>query len=67
MQREGGWDMAKHEPREVVNLTPAGSVFFCELAEGVNVDDLKELHLKQHGYMQQYGYGQLAVGVWNDQ
>lgn len=67
MQREGGWDMAKHEPRTVMNLIPAGSVFFCELAEGVKLDELKKLHLKQHGYMQQYGYGQMAVGVWNDQ
>ena len=67
MQREGGWDMAKHQPRTVMNLIPAGSVFFCELAKGVNVNELKKLHLKQHGYMQQYGYGQLAVGVWNDQ
>ncbi len=67
MQREGGWDMAKHEPREVVNLTPAGSVFFCELAEGVNVDDLKKLHLAQHGAMTDYGYGQFAVGIWQDE
>lgn len=71
MQREGGWDLASHRPKEVTNLIPAGSVFFCEL---VNKPDtptalettLEKLHLAHHGAMTEYGYGQLAVGVWND-
>lgn len=67
MQREGGWDMAKHEPREVTNLIPAGSVFFCELVDQKNAEEaLKKLHLKQHGAMTEYGYGQFAVGIWKD-
>lgn len=68
MQREGGWDMANHQPREVSNLTPAGSVFFCELVEKDNTKAaLEKLHLKQHGAMTNYGYGQFAVGIWKDE
>jgi CRISPR-associated protein Cmr3 len=67
MQREGGWDMANHQPREVSNLIPAGSVFFCELVDTTNPQDtLNKLHLKQHGAMTNYGYGQFAVGIWKD-
>jgi CRISPR-associated protein Cmr3 len=72
MQREGGWDLANHRPKAVTNLIPAGSVFFCELVSQPATDAereaiLKQLHLKHHGAMTEYGYGQLAVGVWNDE
>lgn len=68
MQREGGWDLANHCPREVTNLIPAGSVFFCELADQtMNIETaLKKLHLEHHGAMTDYGYGQFAVGIWKD-
>lgn len=67
MQREGGWDLANHRPKDVMNLIPAGSVFFCELVDQRNPPQtLKQLHLAQHGAMTDYGYGQFAVGIWND-
>jgi hypothetical protein len=50
-----------------MNLIPAGSVFFCELVDQRNPPQtLKQLHLAQHGAMTDYGYGQFAVGIWND-
>lgn len=68
MQREGGWDLANHCPRAVANLIPAGSVFFCQLAEPIMpiAEALKKLHLEHHGAMTDYGYGQFAVGIWKD-
>lgn len=64
--REGGWDLAKREPRAVTSLIPAGSVFFCKPVDGDGVKAAKALHGKQIGELTEYGYGQLAVGIWND-
>jgi CRISPR-associated protein Cmr3 len=63
--RDGGWDMAKHQPRDDRSLIPAGSVFFCEVSNGSIADAIDALHGKQLGELQQYGYGQIAVGIWN--
>lgn len=68
--REGGWDMAKHQPRPVISLIPAGSVFFCTVKDGNTVAAIKALHnqhIQQIGAdLTAYGYGHLAVGIWND-
>jgi CRISPR-associated protein Cmr3 len=69
VKREGGWDMAKHAPRNVESLIPEGSVFFCTLdgkensAENIHIA-IKELHNIQIGEMQAYGFGHLAAGLW---
>lgn len=68
--REGGWDMAKHQPRPVTSLIPAGSVFFCTVKDGNTAAAIKALH-NQHiqeigADLTAYGYGHLAVGIWND-
>jgi CRISPR-associated protein Cmr3 len=63
--RDGGWDMAKHQPRDDRSLTPAGSVFFCEVESGDIANAIALLHGKQIGELQQYGYGLMAVGIWN--
>ncbi|WP_020559173.1 type III-B CRISPR module-associated Cmr3 family protein [Thiofilum flexile] len=67
-QREGGWDMAKHEPRAVTSLIPAGSAFFCKVKNGDTETEtaIKKLHNQQIGELKAYGYGHLAVGLWND-
>lgn len=65
--REGGWDMAKNKPRTVTSLTPAGSVFFCKPVNGNLEAAVQALHNKHIGTLTEYGYGHLAVGVWNDQ
>lgn len=67
--REGGWDMAKHQPRAVTSLIPAGSVFFCTVKDGDTQAAIKALHnqhIQQIGKLTAYGYGHLAVGIWND-
>ncbi|WP_298609730.1 type III-B CRISPR module-associated protein Cmr3 [uncultured Thiothrix sp.] len=65
--REGGWDMAKHAPRKVTNFIPAGSVFYLELMDGSTAKQaLSALHNQQIGTFTEYGFGHVAVGVWND-
>jgi len=63
--REGGWNMAAREPRPVMSLTPAGSVFWCQPSGDIEAA-AKALHDKHIGTLTEYGYGHLAVGVWND-
>jgi CRISPR-associated protein Cmr3 len=62
--REGGWDMAKHQPRAVTSLIPAGSVFFCKAKNGDTQAAIKALHNTQIGELSAYGYGHLAAGLW---
>lgn len=64
--REGGWDMAKRQPRSVTSLTPAGSVFWCQPVSTDVETAAKALHNTHIGSSTEYGYGHLAVGVWND-
>lgn len=65
--REGGWDMANRQPRAVTSLIPAGSVFFCKIINGDTAAAINALHNQHIGTLTAYGYGHLAVGVWNDQ
>lgn len=66
VQRVGGWDMAANKPRPVKSLVPAGSVFFCSVDDGDTQAAIKALHNQRIGDFTEYGYGHLAVGVWND-
>lgn len=59
--REGGWDLARNEPREVAPLVPAGSVWFCTLDDPAQA---AQLHGKQIGKDTSLGRGELAVGTW---
>lgn len=62
--REGGWDMAQHQPRAVTSLIPAGSVFFCTAKDGNTQAAIQALHNTQIGERSAYGYGHLAAGLW---
>ncbi len=67
--REGGWDAALRQPREVRSLVPAGSVYFCRLDDGAPqiADAMKALHgATVEGQGTEIGYGELAVGLWNE-
>jgi CRISPR-associated protein Cmr3 len=67
VQRVGGWDMAANKPRPVKSLVPAGSVFFCSVDNGDDIQAaINALHNQRIGDFTEYGYGHLAVGVWND-
>lgn len=62
-QREGGWDMQKHQSRPAVSLVPAGSVYFCKV-EGDFQQAAEELQGKKIGNDTALGRGELAVGYW---
>ena len=62
--REGGWDAANHRPRALQSFIPAGSVFYCESTAVTLEKAIDALHGLQMGELQQYGYGQIAVGIW---
>ncbi len=61
--REGGWSYAKRAPKPLGSLVPAGSSYFAE-ANGDLRDKIKELHGKKIGNRTEYGYGEIAVGLW---
>ncbi|ASM77912.1 hypothetical protein VITFI_CDS2134 [Vitreoscilla filiformis] len=63
--RQGGWDMATHQPRDLYGLVPAGSCYFFELDSAEDAQAIaKACHGGQLGHDQAWGYGQVAVGVW---
>ncbi|SFV88892.1 CRISPR-associated RAMP Cmr3 [hydrothermal vent metagenome] len=62
--RDGGWNLAEGKPRISMSLIPAGSLFFCQVKEGDIQKAVNALHGKQIGEKQNYGYGHLAVGLW---
>jgi CRISPR-associated protein Cmr3 len=64
MKQEGGWDAANHCPRKMQSFIPAGSVFYCESEQLSVLDTIEKLQGTQMGELQQYGYGQIAVGIW---
>jgi len=62
-QREGGWDMQRHQSRPAVSLVPAGSVYFCKV-EGDLQHAVQQLNGKKIGNEMTLGRGELAVGYW---
>ena len=62
-QREGGWDMKRHQSRPAVCLMPAGSVYFCKI-EGDLQQAARQLNGTKIGYETALGRGELAVGYW---
>lgn len=64
--RAGGWDLARQEPRPLTPLLPAGSVWFYE-AEADDLDKVKALHGQCLGDKAAFGFGQVAVGKWEEE
>ncbi|MEY4980151.1 MAG: hypothetical protein RLZZ352_2421 [Pseudomonadota bacterium] len=62
--REGGWNLAKRAPRDMVSLTPAGSCYFCEVLDADAALAAQALHGQQIGQSTDHGHGELAVGTW---
>lgn len=62
-QREGGWDLQKHQPRPVKSYIPAGSVFYCT-GESDLKTIIEKLHGLQIGEEQKLGRGKIAAGLW---
>jgi CRISPR-associated protein Cmr3 len=62
--REGGWDLANHQSRPAAALVPAGSVFFCTVADGDAAKAVEALQGRKIGRETEWGRGELAVGYW---
>lgn len=60
--REGGWDYKKRAPKPLKSLVPAGSCYFVEGDEAI----IRALHGKHIGERTTFGYGEVAVGIWNE-
>lgn len=67
VQREGGWDMQAHQPRAVRSLIPAGSAWYCTLnSDAITLEQaIRQLHGYHIGTQNEYGRGQLLIGLWN--
>jgi CRISPR-associated protein Cmr3 len=67
VHREGGWDMRRHRPHAVKSYLPAGSAWFCRLAQPADWSTLGErLHGRCIGHDTEFGRGQLLLGHWHD-
>lgn len=64
-QREGGWNLVGHKPRDVVSLIPAGSCYYVT-AEGALNKAIEQLHGARIGEEQELGRGQIACALWNE-
>ena len=64
--REGGWDLAANKPKTVDNLIPAGSTYFVRLQDPADRSKINTLHGIQLGDQTDFGFGQIAVGLWNE-
>lgn len=60
----GGWDGLRREPLPLLPFVPAGSVWFCEADSKASIDTLLEYHGDCIGSRTEYGFGQIALGVW---
>jgi CRISPR-associated protein Cmr3 len=62
--REGGWDYAQKKPKPLKSLVPAGSCYFVKVNAGNLQRVITALHGKSIGQRTQFGYGEIAVGLW---
>lgn len=61
--REGGWDLAKHQPKPAIQLIPAGSCWFITSDQPLE-NVIKALHMQNIGQEAQLGRGLIACGLW---
>lgn len=67
-QREGGWDMAQHKPRDMQSFIPAGSSYYCTVNTPNQLSDaINKLHGEHLGEDAQLGRGLMICGLWNKQ
>ena len=62
--REGGWDLARHCPRPVRSLIPAGSVYFFQVLSSSCEEAVTAIHGTHLGHDNEWGRGELAAGYW---
>lgn len=65
VQRQGGWDLKKRAPKDLVSLTPAGSCWFFQVPTGHDLaETLSRLQQPLIGAQTTLGMGQLLAGLW---
>lgn len=67
-QFTSGWNTKKHEPRRLLAVEPAGSVYFFSWPDGANEETrrsiVKEYWLSAVGRGAEAGFGRILLGVW---
>lgn len=61
----GGWDSVNREPLPLKPFLPGGSTWFCE-AESDRAEEIGEFSGKRIGDYGEFGFGEIAIGLWND-
>lgn len=61
--RIGGWDTVKREPLPLKPFLPGGSTWFCEAASD-RAEVIRKHNGKYIGKYSQYGFGEIAIGLW---
>lgn len=61
----GGWDLLNQRPRPLVSVLPPGSTWFYE-CEPELAEDLLKLHGRCLSPLEAYGFGQIAIGRWEE-
>lgn len=61
----GGWDSVNRKPLPLKPHLPGGSTWFCE-ADGSLAEKIVKCNSQHIGDYGEYGFGEIAVGLWND-
>ncbi len=61
----GGWDTIKREPLPLKPFLPGGSTWFCEAESGL-AKQIEKCNGKHIGKYSEFGFGEIAIGLWND-
>lgn len=61
----GGWDSLDRKPLPLKPYLPPGSVLFLE-AKTEERENVKKLHNHTIGDCRKWGFGLVAIGIWND-
>jgi CRISPR-associated protein Cmr3 len=62
----GGWDTIKGEPLPLRPFLPGGSTWFCE-AESNLAQQIEKCNGQHIGNYGEFGFGEIAIGIWNDE
>jgi CRISPR-associated protein Cmr3 len=61
----GGWDIVRREAKALRWCVPAGTVYYCELETGSDVQRvLQQFHDQKLGVNAQIGFGHVVIGAW---
>jgi len=63
--QQGGWDMARRQPRPLMPIVPAGSTWFYT-APASDKEQIVALHGQHLSRRSEYGYGHVVIGTWRD-